>query len=274
MPNKLLNLVNFIRPDGNLISGLVPVHKQNSIKHLNIDEQAVIIEARLFKRIDFVFFRRFSDSRSSQVAAYVVDNSDNKLDENSLPELHRQVWLQGTAPLLYIAGDSQIDILACARGPDFWNKSEQQCQYKPAKKLKLDLWITTGQISDEMKKFSALRLADGTFWDDPDNRNLVNHDKAAHRSLIQAIVETDEAIDGENNPLLRRLLLLMILIKYLEDRKVFPKRWFGRYCAGARRFLDVLKGGEVNRVRSLLEFLAHNKFNGDVLILQNLVTRS
>jgi hypothetical protein len=115
-----------------------------------------------------------------------------------------------------------------------------------------------------MKKFSALRLADGTFWDDPDNRNLVNHDKAAHRSLIQAIVETDEAIDGENNPLLRRLLLLMILIKYLEDRKVFPKRWFGRYCAGARRFLDVLKGGEVNRVRSLLEFLAHNKFNGDV----------
>jgi hypothetical protein len=96
--------MDFVRPDGKCTPGLVSVHDQNAIKSLRIDEQAVIFEAISFKRIDFVFFRRFSDSRSSQVAAYVVDNSDNRLDKNSLSELHRQVWLQGTAPLLYIAG--------------------------------------------------------------------------------------------------------------------------------------------------------------------------
>lgn len=226
MPNTLLQSVGFIRADGNYITGLVPVKDTLKKSNLNVDEQAVIQEAKSFNRIDFVFFRRFSDGRSSQIAAYIVDNSDCKLDENALSKLHRQVWLQGTTPLLYITGASQIDILACARGPDFWDKSKQQCQYKPAQEFKSDLLTTAGQISDEMKKFSALRLADGTFWDDPDNRNLANHDKAAHQSLIQAVVETDKDLDGKNNPVLRRLLLLMVLVKYLEDRGVFPNGWW------------------------------------------------
>ena len=266
MANSLLKSMDFVRPDGKRTPGLVPVQDQNAIKSLSIDEQAVIFEARSFKRIDYVFFRRFSDSRSSQVAAYVVDNYDNKLDIKSLSELHHQVWLQGTVPLLYIAGNSQIDILACARGPDFWNKSKQQCQYEPAKEFKSDLLTTAGQISDEMKKFSALRLADGTFWDDPDNRNLANHDKAAHQSLIQAVVETDKDLDGKNNPVLRRLLLLMVLVKYLEDRGVFPNGWFGRFHKGAKNFFEVLQGSDAVEVNRLLTFL-EDKFNGDIFDL-------
>jgi hypothetical protein len=264
MTNSLLKKMDFVRPDGECTPGLVSVHDQNIIKSLSIDEQAVVFEARSFKRIDFVFFRRFSDSRASQVAAYIVDNSGNKLDSSTLAALHHQVWLQGTSPLLYIAGVSQVDILACARGPDFWNKNKQQYQYKPDSELRLDLLTTAGQISDEMKRFSALRLADGTFWDDPDNKNLANHDKAAHQSLIQAIVEADKAICGEKEPFQRRLLLLMILIKYLEDREVFRTNgWFGKYHKNARCFFDVLKGGAPDEVASLLTSLA-NKFNGDV----------
>ena len=259
----ILQSAGFIRDDGKLTTGLVPV-KKSIDKKLAIDEQSIIFEAKSFKHIDFVFFRRFTDGRSSQVAAYVIDNTEGKLNKNTLSKLHHQVWLQGTAPLLYIAGASQIDILACAREPDFWNKNTQTPEYKPAKILQKDLLDTAGRISDEMKKFSALRLADGTFWDDPDNRKLANHDKAAHQSLIQAIVEADKDIDGEHEPIQRRLLLLMILIKYLEDRKVFKNgSWFGRFHKGARRFLDVLKSGEPEKVSRLLKALAR-KFNGDV----------
>ena len=272
MTNTLLQSVDFIRADGKLTSGLVPV-KGSIAKKLTIDEQAVVVEAKTFKHfetknnipiIDFVFFRRFSDGRSSQVAAYVVDNSDDKLDKKTLSELHRQVWLQGTTPLLYIAGASQIDILACAREPDFWDKNKQECKYNPAKTFKKDLLTTAGQISDEIKKFSALKLADGTFWDDPDNRTLANHDRAAHQSLIQAIVDADKDIDGDNEPLQRRMLLLMVLIKYLEDREVFPTRsWFGKFHKGAKSFFEVLKSYEPEKVNRLLKFLG-DKFNGDV----------
>ncbi len=268
MTNTLLQSVDFIRADGKLTSGLVPV-KGSIAKELSVDEQATIFEAKSFKYIDYVFFRRFSDGRSSQVAAYVVNNSDEKLDKKTLSELHRQVWLQGTTPLLYIAGASQIDILACARKPDFWDKNKQECKYNPAKTFKKDLLITAGQISDEIKKFSALKLADGTFWDDPDNRKLANHDRAAHQSLIQAIVEADKDIDGENNPLQRRLLLLMILIKYLEDRGVFPKAWFSGFQKGAKIFFDVLKKGDPKEVYRLLKNL-ERKFNGEVFDLSRL----
>lgn len=265
MANPLLQSVDFICADGKLTFGLVPVRgPANTRTTLNIDEQAVIFEAMSFERIDFVFFRRFSDGRSSQVAAYIVDNSDNELNKEKLSQLHRQVWLQGTTPLLYIAGSSQIDILACARGPDFWDKNQKECKYNPAKTLKKDLLTTAGRIPDEMKKFSALRLADGTFWDDPGNRELAHYDKAAHKSLIQAIVEADKDIGGENKPLQRRLLLLMVLIKYLEDRGVFSTPgWFGTFHRGAKSFFDVLKSYKPEKVNRLLNFLA-TKFNGDV----------
>jgi len=277
MVDKLLQSVDFIRADGKLISGLISV-KGSIANQLPVDEQAVVVEAKTFTHfetkedipiIDFVFFRRFSDGRSSQVAAYVVDNSDNKLDKKTLSELHRQVWLQGVTPLLYIAGASQIDIFACARGPDFWDENKQECKYSPEKTFKKDLLTTAGQISDAIKKFSAFKLADGTFWDDPDNRKLANHDKAAHQSLIQAIVEADKDIDGENNPVQRRLLLLMVLIKYLEDRKVFPKAWFSGFQKGAKRFLDVLKDGNPNEVYRLLKNL-ERKFNGEVFDISRL----
>lgn len=266
MNNILLQSVDFIRDRGELASGLVPVEKDIP-KKLPVDEQATIFEAKSFNRIDYVFFRRFSDGRSSQVAAYVVDNSNDNLDEKALSALHRQVWLQGTTPLLYIAGASQIDIFACAREPDFWDENKGECKYNPTKTFKKDLLAIAGQISDEMKKFSALKLADGTFWDDPDNRKLANHGKAAHQSLIQAIVEADKDIDGENNPLQRRLLLLMILIKYLEDRGVFPKGWFGKFHKGAKSFFEVLKSYDPKKVNRLLRFLA-GRFNGDVFDIE------
>ncbi|MCI0613679.1 SAM-dependent methyltransferase, partial [bacterium] len=94
-----------------------------------------------------------------------------------------------------------------------------------------------------------------------------NHDKAAHQSLIQAVVEADNNLDGEKNPTQRRLLLLMILIKYLEDRGVFPSEgWFGASRKGARNFFDVLLGGNPEEVYSLLEKL-ERKFNGDIFAL-------
>lgn len=256
MANKSLQAVDLIHSEG-----LVPVHKPSS--GLDISEKAVILNAETFERIDYVFFRRFSDGRSSQVAAYVVDNSDEKLNEEALASLHHQVWLQGTAPLLYVAWPGRVDVLSCARGPDFWYKNQRR--YNPAEALE-----TAGEISSKIQKFSAYRLADGTFWEEPQNASLANYNKAAHQSLIQAVVETDRELDGKHNPVLRRLLLLMVLVKYLEDRKVFPRNgWFGRFHKGAKNFFEVLKGGDTDEVNRLLVFL-ENKFNGDVFDLSRL----
>lgn len=264
MGTAALEWVGMVRADGAPIAGLVPVRDHESGGHrLSVDERAVVIDAEFLERVDFVFFRRFSDGRSSHVAAYVIDNSDERLNEEALAKLHLKVWLQGKAPLLYVAWPSRIDVLSCARGADFWD--DGRCRYEPAERLV----STAATISEELRRFSAFRLADGTFWDAPENGGLANYAKAAHQSLIQAIVEADSELDGAHNPIVRRLLLLMVLVKYLEDRRVFPDQgWFGRWHKGARSFFDVLQGGQPDEVKRLLAFL-EDKFNGDVFKLPN-----
>ena len=264
MTGSSLQCIDFVRLDGTPSQGLISVGSAD-VSQLNVDEQAAVFDANLLQHIDYIFFRRFSDGRSSQVAAYIVDNSDERLDEKDLAALHLQVWLHGTAPLLYIAWPSRIDVLACARGPDFWRDQIGQYDYNPAQILE----IASG-IDHELKtcsQYSAFRLADGTFWENPRNSGLADHAKTAHQLLIQAIVEADSDIDGENNPTLRRLLLLMVLIKYLEDRRVFPNHgWFGKYHKGARTFFEVLKGNDPEEVYRLLDSL-ERRFNGDVFSL-------
>ena len=264
MNYNTLQRIDFIDSYGNPTSGLVPIHDTDfAIQH--IDEKAAVLNAAtLFNDIDYIFFRRFSDGRSSQISAYIVDNHDKRLNDEALAKLHHQVWLHGAAPLLYVAGSSSIDILSCARKPDFWKDKDGELQYNPAKSLDAGAFKTAEKINKELARFSAFRLADGTFWDEPANQSLTNYAKAAHQSLINAIIELDKDLQGEDNPVLRRLLLLMVLIKYLEDRKVFPKKnLFGRYHRGARNFLDVLRGGKPKEVCNLLDFL-ERKFSGDI----------
>jgi len=58
----------------------------------------------------------------------------------------------------------------CARGPDFWKADRKECQYNPAQKIEAEALKTAGAITSELQKFSALRLADGTFWEEPGNK--------------------------------------------------------------------------------------------------------
>ena len=233
-----------------------------------------MLAAEGIEALNFVFFRRFSDGRSSQVAAYVIENSDEHLDEARLAQIHKEVWLHGSAPLLYVAWPTRVDVLSCARDADFWKNDA--CRYSPAEKIPVSrgkltqLASTSAEISDALEKqrrFSALKLSDGTFWDDPRNSGLARADKAAHRRLIDAVVDADAAIEGYKNPMQRRLLLLTVLIKYLEDRDVFPgPGWFGRFHAGAQSFFDVLEKGTPDEVRRLLRTL-EDRFNGDIFRL-------
>lgn len=256
-----LQSVDFADGAGVPLDGLVAVTSPPD--GLSPDEASVLRQAVTFPEVSFVFFRRFSDGRSSQPSAFVVDNEDEHLDNEQLARLHNDLWLHGVAPLIYVAWPTRIDILSCARGPDFWQGDKRE--YCPA--AQLDIASLVESELAKRRNFSAFRLADGTFWEDPHNHRLANHEKAAHESLIQAIVETDQALDGENNPVQRRMLLLMVLIKYLEDREVFPRPgWFGRFHKGARTFFDVLKSGDPDCVLRLLGTL-EERFNGDVFAL-------
>jgi len=250
------------------LAGLVSV-KDDSLPPDSIPEIVAKREAAFLKggkddpcaAIDFIFFRRFNDGRSPQVAAYIVDNSRKKYTAQQIAELHRRVWLNGTAPLLYVEHTTRVDILRCAAGPEFWDKREEQPVYQAAAEI-CDILET-----DKINRFSAFRLATGTFWEAPENADWACAKEAAHKRLIDAVIEADGNLQGAAAPvMMRRLLLLFIFTKYLEDRGVFPEDWFKTYSKNADSFLGVLKAGKPKAVLDMLAALKA-KFNGDIFEL-------
>ncbi len=251
--------------------GLVPVHEIPS-SGLALDEQIAVRQAfKLSPKIDYVFFRRFADGRSSHVAAYVIDNADGRLSEQDLGHLHHKLWLSGATPLLYVGWRDHVDILTCAAGESSRKVQPGQIEWKydPVERIE-----TVSDISDALekaKRYSAFRLIDGTFWEDRSNIRLVNPNRAAHRFLIEKVKQADKNLNGKENKLARRLLLLTIFVKYLEDRKVFDygkqeeASWFSQYCNGATSFLKVLESGSVSAVRLMFKDL-QEKFNGDIFV--------
>ncbi len=260
-----LAALDFVQGARRPTHGLVPVADESS--PLRVDEHAVLLDARLFERVDYVFFRRFEDGRSSQVAAFVVDNSNESLDEAAIAKLHHDLWLHGVSPLLYVSWPTRIDIFSCARGPDFWHHG--QTRYRPADRIESALWTSksiSSLLAAKRRRYSAFRLADGTFWEDPSNRGLARHANGAHQRLIEAVVEADQELDGANFPVFRRLLVLMVLVKYLEDRRVFPENWFDQFAPGSKSFFDVLRSCDPRGVKRLLQRL-EERFDGDVFAL-------
>ena len=239
-PGKLIHLT----PAGSL-PGLVPVKGPMPRR---VEEQYVLQQAASIGGIDFVFFRRFSDGRSSHAAACVIDNTDDRLDESALAQIHRKLWASGCTPLLYVGWQTRVDVLTCARGADFWQ--ETGIQYGPAERIEVAAQISSA-LQHSLSRFSPYRLSDGTFWDDPNNSSLAESGKGAQQQLIRAVVETDNEIHGHKSPVLRRLLLLTVLIKYLEDRGVFPPKWFAKFHKGADSFFELLQKGSPDSVRRL-----------------------
>jgi predicted Rdx family selenoprotein len=243
------------------VPGLVPVLGDEPSER--IEEQHARRQAAEIGGIDYIFFRRFEDGRSSQAAACVIDNADEHLSAHDLALLHQKLWLNGLSPLLYVGWQTRVDILSCARGPDFWNGSD--IAYEPAQTIELTRQISLA-LDERANRFSARRLGDGTFWDEPENAAFADANEASHQQLIRAVVETDRDIEGEKRPVLRRLLLLTILIKYLEDRDVFPDGWFRQFLPNSKSFFDLLEHGDPDIIRELLARL-ERKFNGDVFAL-------
>jgi type I restriction-modification system DNA methylase subunit len=246
------------------LDGLVPVC-ENSCSGISLAEQRILHEVlKISKDIDFVFFRRFlkSDVRTSQPIAYIIDNTSKKLDSTKLARLHHTLWLNGTVPLLYVDNADSVDILSCVSKPAA--EKAKDWSYSPFDSI----FENTENISEQIKRFSALRLVDGTFWENDRNKNYIDAKRSAHNVLLEKIKQADRKIGSEDNPLGRRLLLLTILIKYLEDRGVFKTEsgFFSKYVPGANSFYEVLCKGTVKNIEEFFACL-EDRFNGGIFTL-------
>jgi hypothetical protein len=124
-----------------------------------------------------------------------------------------------------------------------------------------------GKISND-PWWDADRLRSGTLWDEPAVcKKLLSSKQAAQKTLINAVKELHRDLNQKGilpKALRRKLLILSLVIKYLEERKVFEGDFFGRFRPGATKFFEVLADGP-----ALVKLLGklEDRFNGHVFTL-------
>lgn len=239
-------------------SGLLSVNDEKILDH-SPNVVIALLSAQQCEA-DYVYFRKFEDGRPPLPQVYIYDNTNHKFSDDKIIELQKKVWNRGESPLMYVFSNTAVSIFSCARNPDFISKNGK-LRYNPAKILKL-----ASETQVELDRFSGKAFDSGMFWANPQNADLINKNKAAHQSLVLAIAEFDKKISTGRLPqkVGRRLLILCILVKYLEDRKVFPQGYFDKFQQGAKCFFDVLQN---HKATILLFEDLETHFNGDVFTL-------
>jgi hypothetical protein len=244
------------RPDGfEVVSG-------SPSDSLPLSEQVVIRQIfQISPDINYIFFRHFLHEQSSSPVACIIDNTAQNLSPDKIKGIHHNLWLYGKIPLLYVENQNSVDIFSCM-SKAVVSADNKWCS-KPAEHLLAD----AADIAEKLSRYKISRLIDGTFWNN-ENKNLIDVNHSAHSVLIQKVIQADKELEGKTHPCIRRLLLLTILIKYLEDRGVFAteNNWFSQYLAGAASFYDLLVSGNVDAVKGMFHAL-HEKFNGDIFLL-------
>lgn len=252
-------------------SGLVATSDIESIPKSSPEEFIALENAKKYKA-DYVYFRRFKD-RPSVPQIYLYDHThDMGLPQESLAQLHKQLYSSGNVPMFFVFTKQDIRIFNCFERP----AENDQLAYKPLTTIEI-----AGQLNQalndldekKLKAFSGRSFDNGAFWENSEYRKDFKFSNSAYETLLLELKKALEDIIHKNilpEKIARKIMVISILIKYLEEReddnknKVFPKGFFNQFAQGAKKFTDILN--HEGAFLRLLDFLARH-FNGGIFEL-------
>jgi hypothetical protein len=252
-------LFDFGNADAGIIAdGIVTVETFSKAKQL--PEVVAVMEKAKHYKADGVFFEAPREGKPPVAQAFIYRENGAAQGED-FEKLHQRLWSWGGVPLVYRVTRGLVQLFRCAHRPDFEKNGKIILQ--PFKILK-----AAGKISSD-PWWDAVRLRSGTLWDEPEVcKQLLSSKQAAQKTLINAVKELHRDLDKQGilpKALRRKLLILSLIVKYLEERKVFEDGFFGRFRRGAKEFFEVLADGP-----ALVELLKQleTRFNGNVFELE------
>ncbi|MCX6580150.1 MAG: N-6 DNA methylase [Candidatus Aminicenantes bacterium] len=233
-------------------------------------ERLALEKARKYKA-DAIYFRRFENRMTSIPQVYIYDFTSVVKDVNDedIGELHRKLWNSGQTPMFFIFTRTEIKIFNCLKSPDFDPETEK-ITATPMETINLAADIEDQLEKEKLNEFSAGKFDNGSFWDTSKYREEFQLKDSSYEKLLEYLKEVRDHIIKEKKfpkPIIDKLLVMSILLKYLEDRtdpegnKVFPVDFFHRFSAGARNFTDILK--EKGACLRLFDYLSKH-FNGEI----------
>ncbi|MFA6150519.1 MAG: N-6 DNA methylase [Chitinophagaceae bacterium] len=163
-----------------------------------------------------VYFRFYNDNRPPKPQIYIYDNSDFTSDNVCGADIHHKLWNAGIVPFCFIFEKTQILIFNCAKKPE-WDSKGEDFTTSPH-----DLISLLSEVNDKLQEYNVRQFDSGLFWDSAAGKDF-KYEEGAYEQLLSQLKAVKaniiSRVGNENAALVKRILMMLILIKYLEERK-------------------------------------------------------
>lgn len=176
---------------------------------------AVLEQACSFGAIA-VYFRFFFDGRPPRPQVFIYSFDDLEAARNRGADIHHHLWNAGIVPYCFIYGLSQILVYNCSKMPQ---KDDSGIDFITSPH---DIISLLGEGQEKIAQYSARLFDSGLFWDSDKSKDF-SYEQSAYEQLLMQLKNVKNKIIAqagvENAVLVKRVLMMLILIKYLEERK-------------------------------------------------------
>ena len=196
----------------------------------------------------------------------------SEINPNEIQELHKNVWSQSKAPLLFVTLPHEIRVY---NGYEPTPKPDEE--FDTQSRLLQKLTGLTDYLTAQRKirtrlmeenHYERIYLETGAFWDTTEGQK-VNYQNRADQQLVESMGQMRNLLrrKGLSNHVAYTLLGRSIFIRYLEDREVLTSDWIEQMTDGeAGSYQDALNSRQITYL--LFELLSR-RFNGDLFPVED-----
>ncbi len=241
----LLTELEYGRQPGLRYDADIPWPGGRAIPHIN---SALILE-----NVPIAYFSRFSE-----------------LDIAAIQQLHKNVWSQSKAPLLFVTLPHEIRVY---NGYEPTPKPQEPFDTQDRLLKHLDALTDHLTAQREIRSrlvdnhYQRIYLETGAFWDTTEGQR-VHYEGRADRHLVEGMKQMRKLLmdQGLANRVAYTLLGRSVFIRYLEDRKILTADWVSAMTDGqACSYLEAL--GDRSVAYLLFERI-EQRFNGDLFPIE------
>ena len=215
-----------------------------------------------------IYFRFFSDkNHPPRPQVYIFNLPELNSDDNQDAEIHHRLWNAGVVPYCFIFRASQILIYNCGLKP-IWNHGSDEFITKAH-----DIINLLGDVQEKIRQYHSRQFDSGLFWESEVNKNFKYGQSAYEQLLVQlknVKAHIIEQVGYEKAGLVKKILMMLILIKYLEERKdekgkgaLNPEEFYKDYNPKNPTLEGVLKDADTF-ANMLNDLSSKEHFNGQI----------
>lgn len=238
----------------------------------NPDIYIALEQAALFGA-EAVYFRLFDDERPPKPQVYIYSPHGLSLPTNYGAEIHHRLWNAGMVPYCFIYSASKILVYNCGRKPLIDSLGEEFVT-KPD-----DIIDLLMDVQEKLLSYSARQFDSGLFWDSSIGKDF-KYDQSAYEQLLAQLKNVKahiiSSIGAGKSELVKRILMMLILIKYLEERKdengngaLNPQEFYKDFNAADASLSGILSNPDIF-VSMLAKLSTKEHFNGKFFFLTDL----